>query len=248
MIKTNMHIHSKYSWDSKMKIEDIARILVENNVRYAAITDHVEFDREDFLYVKQKMLLRYLEINEINKKYEGKLKLLTAVEISEPHWHQDKVEKLLELCDLDFVMGSHHNIINLKTSDNRKYVTYLYYREILRMIEKGNFDVLGHLDYINRYYQEDYSDDKQIKEVFEAIKEHNKIIEINTSAKRRAGLNLFPSIDKLNCYKLVGNYVTIGTDAHREHELVDNLDQAEEVSQEIGLEPIIFQKRKKTRI
>lgn len=120
---------------------------------------------------------------------------------------------------------------------------------MLKMIEKGNFDVLGHMDYMNRYYGLDYSDYYQVKEVLCAIKEHNKIIDINTSVERRAGLNLFPSIDKVCRYKLlIGNYVTIGTDAHRGDELVDNLEQAEYLTQEIGLEPVIFQKRKKTRI
>ena len=39
----NMHIHSNYSFDSKMKLESIAKTLIENNVKYAGITDHVEF-------------------------------------------------------------------------------------------------------------------------------------------------------------------------------------------------------------
>ena len=70
------------------------------------------------------------------------------------------------------------------------------------------------------------------------------MIEVNTSAERRAGLNLFPSIDKICRYKLVSDYVTIGTDAHRENELVDNLESAEYLSEEIGLQPVIFETRK----
>ena len=146
-------------------------------------------------------------------------------------------------------MGSIHKIDKSGTTDlDKKRITYLYYKEMLKMIEKGNFDVVGHLDYINRYYGKDYSEYNQVKEVLEAIKEHKKIIEINTSAERRVGLNLFPSIDKLTRYRLVDTSVTIGTDAHRYHELADNLEQAEMACQEFGLEPVIFQKRKKTRI
>lgn len=87
MINTNMHIHSKYSWDSKMEIEDIARILVENDIPYASLTNHVEFDREDLHYVLSKLSARHLEIKQVNEKYEGKLTLLESVEISEPHWY-----------------------------------------------------------------------------------------------------------------------------------------------------------------
>lgn len=201
MVKTNMHIHSKYSWDSKMEIPRIAKILVENNAQYAVLTDHVELDRETLDCI-----------------------LLESIEISEPHWHPDKVEYLLEHTDLDFIMGSIHKIDKNGKSDlDKKRITYLYY--------KG-----------------DYSDNSQVKEIITAIKEHDRIIEVNTSAKKRANLNLFPSIDKLSYYKLVNSDVTIGTDAHRYNELTDNLEQAELVCQEIGLESVIYQKRKKTRI
>lgn len=201
MVKTNMHIHSKYSWDSKMEIPRIAKILVENNAQYAVLIDHVELDRETLDCI-----------------------LLEGIEISEPHWYPDKVEYLLEHTDLDFIMGSIHKIDKNGKSDlDKKRITYLYY--------KG-----------------DYSDNSQVKEIITAIKEHDRIIEVNTSAKKRANLNLFPSIDKLSYYKLVNSDVTIGTDAHRYNELTDNLEQAELVCQEIGLESVIYQKRKKTRI
>ena len=245
MTRMNMHIHSEYSWDSKMKLEDIAKILVEHGIRYAAITDHVEFDREDIMFVRKKFSQRDHEMNEINKQYEGRLKLLKGVEISEPDLYPEQIKTLIDVFDFDFVMGSIHDIPNLKTSKNRKYVTYLYYQRMLKMIEAGNIDVVGHLDYINKYYHGDYSDFNQVTEVLHAIKEHDQMIEVNTSAERRAGLNLFPSIDKICRYKLVSDYVTIGTDAHRENELVDNLESAEYLSEEIGLQPVIFEKRKR---
>ncbi len=245
MEKMNLHIHSEYSWDSKMKISDIARILAEHGIKYAAITDHVEFDRETMDFIRYKFFKRSHELNEMNKQYEGKIKLLSAVEISEPQWYKEQVQMLTEIFDFDFVMGSIHHIPNLKTSKNKKYVTYLYYQKVLEMIENGMIDVVGHLDYIDKYYHGDYSDSNQIAEILHAIKEHNQIIEINTSAERRAGLNLFPSIYKLSQYKLISDNVTIGTDAHRETELVDNLDSAEYICEELGLQRVIFEKRKR---
>ena len=245
MKRMNLHIHSEYSWDSKMKISDIVRILVEHGISYAAITDHVEFDRETMDYIRYKFFKRSHELNEMNKQYEGKIKILSGVEISEPQCYKEQVQMLTDKFDFDFVMGSIHHIPNLKTSKNKKYVTYLYYREMLEMIENGMIDVVGHLDYINKYYHGDYSDPNQIAEVLHAIKEHNQIIEINTSAERRAGLNLFPNLNKICLYKLVSDYVTIGTDAHKENELVDNLDSAEYICEELGLQPVIFEKRKR---
>ena len=173
MIKTNMHIHSKYSWDSDMELQTIAEILMENKVEYAAITDHVEFDREDLNYVLSKFLIRNLEIDRINEKYQGKLRLLKAVEISEPHWYKEQVQWLTDKREFDFVMGSIHCYPKIVQEESEKYGTYLYYREILKMIEHNQIDVIGHLDYINRHYKKDYTDPSQLDEVILAIKEHN---------------------------------------------------------------------------
>jgi len=245
MIKQNMHIHSKYSWDSKMEINEIAKILVEKNIRYAAITDHVEFKHESLLSVLMNLKIRNLEIDKINKLYEGKLTLLKAVEISEPHLYKEKVEALAEL-RLDFIMGSIHNIDKTGTTNLEKNKIYRrYYQEVLKMIEANQIDVVGHLDYINRYYDKDYKEIKQVYEVLKAIKEHNQIIEINTSAERRMGANTFPSLEKICSYTLTQRDIMIGTDAHQYNELTDNLDQAEAIVNELALKPVIYQKRKR---
>lgn len=244
----NMHIHSKYSYDSKMEIDSIAKILAEKGIKYAAITDHVEFNREPLSYVLMKLKFRNLEIDHINYLYRGKIKLLKAVEISEPHLYKSKVEELKDL-DLDFIMGSIHNTEkSFNTKSEKVHSYYLYYRELLKMIEANQIDVIGHLDYINRYYNQDYSLPNQVNEVIKAIKEHNQIIEINTSAKRRCNFNTFPNLEKLAHYKLNQSEITIGTDAHQYDELVDNLTYVDNITEELDLKPVVFQKRKRINL
>ncbi len=249
MIKQNMHIHSNYSWDSKMDIDTIAKILVENNISYGALTDHVELDREPLPYVITKLKIRNVDIDRINQQYQGKLTLLKAVEISEPHWYPDQVEKLSQEVELDFIMGSVHSIPkDIESKYGREDATYQYYREILEMIRADQIDVVGHLDYINRYYEKDYSFFRQVTDVLDAIKEHNMIIEINTSAERRCHLNVFPSLDKICRYRFRQNEIIIGTDAHTPNELTDHLEQAEVITNELGLKPVIYQKRKRINL
>lgn len=253
MIKQNMHIHSKYSWDcqkdGKMEIDEIARILYKNGIKYGAITDHVEFDKEPLPYVLTKLKIRNLEIDRVNELYQGKVILLKAVEISEPHLYKDKVESLSKL-DLDFLMGSIHKIVKNATTDYDKiHAKYLYYSEIMKMIENNQIDVIGHLDYIDKYYGRGYYSYYQIKDIISAIIEKNLILEINTSSKRRVNLDLFPSINKMCEYKILGgNNVTIGTDAHQYSELTDNLSQAEIIADELNLKPVIYQKRKRINL
>lgn len=246
MISQNMHIHSKYSWDSKMEIEEIARILFENGIKYGALTDHVEFDREPLMQVLAKFKIRNLEIDQINEKYEGKVKLLKAVEISEPHLYKDQVNALKEL-ELDFLMGSIHRIDRKAETDVEKRNAFrLYYQELLKMVEANQIDVVGHLDYINKYYEKDYQDVHQVFEVIQAIKENNQIIEINTSGARRNNSNTFPSLEKICTYMMRDQReIMIGTDAHRYNELLDNLSQTEIITETLSLKPVIYEKRKR---
>lgn len=245
MISQNMHIHSKYSWDCKMEIEDIAKVLLENNIKYGAITDHVEFDREPIPYILTKLKIRNLEIDEINKRFNGKVVLLKGLEISEPHIYKDQVSRISDL-DLDFIMGSIHRIETGATNQIDIWKIYSkYYQDVLNMIEDNQIDVVGHLDYINRYYGYNNEPLNKLKEIMIAIKEHNQIIEINTSAQRRCRMNVFPSLDKICKYRLYNQDIIIGTDAHRKEELTDNLEQAEIITKELGLKPVILQKRKR---
>lgn len=253
MTRQNMHIHSKYSWDcqkwGRMEVEEIAKILYENGIRYGAITDHVEFDREPLPFVLTKFKIRNLEIDRANELYEGKVTLLKAAEISSPHLYSDKVEALNEL-DMDFLMGSIHKIERKsKTEYDKIHANYLYYAEMLKMIQKGQIDVVAHFDYVDRYHGKGHSSMYQVADVIKAIQEHDLILEINTSADRRTSFSTFPSIEKLCNYKVSGgSQVMIGTDAHQYSELLDGLQHGEEIADELALKPVIYQKRKRINI
>ena len=114
------------------------------------------------------------------------------------------------------------------------------------MVEANQVDIIGHLDYINRYYKHDYSDKALINEILYKITENNLILEVNTSAPRRTdGLYLsFPNIQKLEDYAKLNKYVTIGTDAHKLDELAYSLQENYEITKMLKLEPVIFSKRK----
>lgn len=250
MVKQNLHIHSNYSFDSKMTLETIAQILIADGVYYGGIADHVDFKYDkDPQEVIKNLKIRNNEIDRINNKYNGKIKLLKAVEIGSPHLYKKEVEMLNEL-DLDYIMGSIHDIDkNVTTSTAKRSKTYNYYEEMIEMVKANQIDVLGHIDYINRYYGEDYSDSKQIAELFFRMKDNGIIPEINTSAKRRLGKkqSTFPSITKLQRYSKmsdINNKTIIGSDAHQEDELLDNLDDAIRIAGFYNLRPVIFEKRK----
>ena len=233
MVKANNHIHSNFSWDCKMDLDKIVKTLRESNIKYGTITDHIEFPSEAMPYIFTKFKIRNLELGRINKIENGNIVLLNGVEISEPHLYKEKISDLSSL-GLDVIYGSiHHFFTRAQTESDMKLAYRQYYKEVLKMIEIGQIDVVAHLDYINRYYDRDYSDINQVKEILQAIIENNMALEINTSAKRRTIHNItkydiFPTIDKLEMYfDLGGEKIVIGSDAHAVNELTDNLDIVE---------------------
>lgn len=230
MVKVNNHIHSKFSWDSKMELDDIVKKFKEDNIKYGTITDHIEFTHEALPYVLTMLKIRNLELGRINKLEKGEVILLSGVEISEPHLYKDQVTALDGL-GLDCILGSiHHFNTRAQTESDKKLAYKQYYQDVLKMVEANQIDILSHLDYINRYYDADYSDPSQVKEILEAIIEKDIALEINTSANRRTKLNeahydTFPTMDKLEMYfDLGGEKLVIGSDAHRPCEVLDNLD------------------------
>ena len=250
MRASDMHIHSKYSWDSKMEIESAVKELIKYGIYYAGICDHVEFNYEKVDEVIEKFKIRNLEIDELNDKYYGKIKILKGAEISSPYLYPDKVERLKEL-DLDYLMGSIHKFDrNAKTGFQLNKATYDYYKSVLEMVKANQVDIIGHFDYINRYYKTDYSDSDFIEEIFEEINKTDLIIEVNTSAPRRTeGLySSFPSINKMEMYASLKKEITLGTDAHKESELNKMLSENSYIVNRKGLEPVVFEKRKMLKI
>lgn len=244
LLRENMHLYSNYSWDSNARINDIAEELIKQDINVAAVTDHVEFDREEPEEVITKFRIRNMEIDKINKNYAGKLKLLKGIEVSSPHKYKSQL-KAIKVIDFDVIIGSIHSIPRAVTDLEKRNNTYRYYEEIKKMVAAGGFDIVGHLDYINRYYGNGYTDYGQLCEVFAEIKHQDMIIEANTSGVRRCNQACFPSPEKLSLYKEFSTDITIGTGAHEIWELNNNLLNTEYLVNHLGLRPVYYEKRKK---
>lgn len=246
---TNMHIHSNYSFDCKMKLSRIASILNQKGIRYAAITDHVEFRLETIQEVLEKLKIRDLEIDQLNEKFQN-ITLLKGIEVSEPYLYPKEME-ILKNFELDYILGSIHRIIrNAKNYYDRKDVYKKYYDDVLKMVEFGHIDAVGHLDYIRRYYEDmNYTDASQFHEVLSSIISNHLLLEINTSAERRVHGCFFPSISSIQEYiSLGGKNVVVGSDAHQEEELDDQIEKVTEFCKDLKLDIGIFHGRKFEKI
>ncbi|MDE6141313.1 MAG: histidinol-phosphatase HisJ family protein [Bacilli bacterium] len=225
------HMHSIYSYDGQMCITDMIERGISLGLKYMAFTEHLEFSQ---ITLKQ-FLNRYKvysdEIDRLKDQYPN-MTLIKGVEFSNPEKYPKELDIINKL-SLDYIIGSNHE----SPKDQSELEILKYYKNILEMVKLGGIDSLGHLDYLRRKYDDSFTNnaslkkirDDLLKEIYSNIIKYDISLEINSSAVRRCSLDSFPSSEKLNLYKSCGGKkVTIGSDAHRLHEIYDAIPQINE--------------------
>lgn len=234
--QADMHIHSEFSFDSSMTIEDIIKNLKSQKVKYIGISDHVEFASSAPLDVVDTIKKRNELIDKLSESYD--ITVLKGLEISEPHNYQKEMEYLKRISDIDYIIGSVHQLNGkyLSSQASRKNIINKYFEEVLKMIKYANIDILGHLDYLKRYKSLDGMDTDLIYQILEILKFSNIALEVNTSGIRRCG-ETFPNNFILEEYaRLGGKRITLGSDAHEESELYASVKETSKSLKELKLD------------
>ena len=246
--KADMHIHSSFSWDSKQNITYIAEKLDKKNITYGGLADHVEFafqPEPEVLYMLKK---RNKELAKIEDSH--KVELLQGIEVSEPHLYPHEMEILKDVDNIDFILGSIHHVYGMPLKKLKELGNCydLYLNSVLQMVETANIDAVAHLDYIKRYFAGNFQNDV-LKQILETIIDRDLALEINTSGYRRCG-EYFPSSDILDLYaSLGGKKIILGSDAHHDREINENIDEAREfLSENYNFQEGIIKKRRFRRI
>ena len=104
-----------------------------------------------------------------------------------------------------------------------EWVVRTYFRQMMRMVEQGGFDIVGHFDKIGHNASqfrpgidcEPWYDDL-VRDLFEAIMDHHYIIEINTKAWEEFG-RFFPNQRYFGMLRDAHSPVVFSSDAHWPH-------------------------------
>ena len=241
---SDYHIHSKYSFDGNQTIEQIILKAISMELNEICLTEHISFDPKDSSYNFFDFKDYENEIQRLSSKYSGKINIKKGLEIGEYHLYKDDFDKYFKEHNLDFIIGSIHNLNGkgFRTNIAENGVTYTYktyFKEILDFVQMGDFDVLGHLDLVQRYAFEyggvynfnDYKD--YIYEILKVIISRGKGIEVNTSGL--ANNLLFPKLEILHMYKdLKGEILTVGSDAHTSNRVGEKISYAYDMLKDIG--------------
>ena len=110
------HVHSNNSFDGKNSIEEMCKKAIEINLSEICFTEHFSVDPRDVSYHVLNYEKYFSEIEKAKEKFSDKIKIKCGLEIGEPHLKQYKkdLEKEMKRMNLDFIIGSIHNIDGVK--------------------------------------------------------------------------------------------------------------------------------------
>ena len=231
MYKADYHMHTALSPDSEASIESQVETAIRRGFNEIAITDHFEFDLINDRWELTLDLDEYIQtILFYKEQYKDKITIRLGVEVGFETRYKKEIETLLKDRPFDFIICSTHKCEGQELyygdffkGKPQKEAYTTYFEHVLDTLKNfDNFNVYGHLDYVNRYGDypvkildtHDYWD--QITEILRILIEKGKGLEVNTSGIRYGLGHFNPQIPVLREYaKMGGEIITIGSDSHQ---------------------------------
>lgn len=222
------HVHTAFSADSKMRIEDACKAAVQNGLGGVIFTDHVDLPSSKWIFdpVARAASIKSYLANESPVKLE----ILQGVELGfQPHV-VDVSTQFVRSFPFDFVLLSVHKVAGMEISDAAFHEwrsieerCRCYIEEIYTSVDQfDDFDVVGHIGYILRYLPRGHTLEEfpccceLLDKLFVRIIQKGKGIEVNASGYRYGLENPSPTSYLLRRYReLGGELITLGSDAHK---------------------------------
>ena len=239
------HIHTTYSEDSTINMEECVKHAINLKLDEICFTDHIDYGAPFCFCCDTKNYTK--DIYQLQEKYKDKISIKLGMEFGFQAHHKEYFENIFNKHPFDFILLSFH-LIHDKDLWDRSFqkgktqaqFNRQYYEEIYKSVQiYNNYSVLGHLDLIRRYDDFGEYPFEKSKDIIEAILleaiSNNKGIELNTSSFRYKLQDLMPSTDILKFYKdLGGEIITIGSDSHYLNHLNFKIDEMREFLKSIG--------------
>ncbi len=252
MIKSDYHMHTNYSPDSNEKMEDMVKSAIKLGFDEIVFTDHQEYTVFETPYSNEIDFDKYIiEYSDLKERYKKDINILLGIELGLDSKIIDKTNEISKKYPFDFIIASSHNVEGQDIyfvckeffADKDKKTAYgIYFNEMLENIKNNeDFCVYAHMDYIIRYasYESNYFTYSDFHDILDMILKEiiykGKGIEINTSGFAYGLNQAHPSLEIVKRYReLGGEIITIGSDAHKQANIGQFFDRAEEILKTAG--------------
>lgn len=261
------HVHSEWSWDAYAgSMERTCAQAVEVGLPAVAFTEHVDhtvwtvapgtLDGHDHLASLMAGdgtltpprfdVDGYLESIERCRHLFPELRILSGLELGEPHWHSEQVAKILAAGTFDRVLGSLHCLptddgfteppglfVNRDASDvMRDYLT-----ELPQLVTDSDaFAVVAHVDYPIRYWPDHAGPfelaqfEEEYRHALRAIASTGRALEVNTKIPLRTTILRW-------WHEEGGEAITFGSDAHEPSAIARGFGEAVDMATAHGFRP-----------
>lgn len=257
MYLTDYHTHTVLSPDSETPLSAMADAAVAAGLDELCVTDHCDLlelygapvDHYDWPPALE-------QYRQTAPRYAGKLTIRLGLEFGMPHLNPALSRTILDQPELDFVLGSVHNLCPERGGTDFYYVDYPdeaacyaalddYFSSMAKLAVTDFYDVLSHIIYPLRYMDHPISLDRygdQLDAIFQSAAERGRGIEINTW-RGRTLKEWLPVLRRFQAKG--GEIVTIGSDAHIPDGVGKGVREACQVLQEAGFRYLAtYEKRK----
>ena len=252
----DLHVHTEWSYDAPDgDMERSCARAIEIGLPAIAFTDHADFVKvhPDQYCVD---IVRYHQaIERCRARFKG-LRILSGVELGEPHWFAGDTAAILASGPLDRVIGSVHCIrIGDRLVDASQFPSLpedehlpavrAYFAEVLDMLRSGQpFEALGHLDYPKRYWrpglapyrEEDY--EEEIRSILGECVRLGLVLEANTTRNDAGESRFCPGAKAIRWWhEMGGDAVSFGSDAHSPDRVAAGFELAAQIVEAAGFKP-----------
>lgn len=256
------HLHTNHSFDSKTSMEEVCREAIRKGIAEICFTEHYSVNPKLPTYGHMNFESYLYSIQQCRSKFKNEINIKAGIELCEPHLMKETYIDELSGRELDFILGSVHNINEEKLRSYMKNKTpeevySRFFEEVYHLVSCSDIDVIAHFDLMKRYGMTsigNYNFEKHrdiIEQILTKAIECNIGLEINTSGLRNEKINeTFPDVDILAMYKsLGGEILTIGSDSHEVNSVGSHFKEARNMAKEVGFQYIFkFERRKPSKI
>lgn len=233
MILKDLHVHTSYC-DGKNTPTEIVQVALEKGLTCIGFSGHAHtpFD-ESYCMMLEDIEMYKTEIYDLKEKYGDKIEILCGIE--QDYYATSDTKKF------DYVIGSVHyikvgdeylsidedaetlrNIVEVYFGGNQYSFAEAYFDTVSNVVEKTNADIIGHLDLLTKFNEEDelFNETNPCyvnawKKAVDNLLKYDKPFEINMGAISRGYRTTpYPSKDIIEYIKDNGGKLVLSSDSH----------------------------------
>lgn len=249
---TNYHSHCLYC-DGRADMEAFVRFALSEGFSSYGFSSHAPLPFPTSWTMEWDRMDDYLsEFHRLKAKYAERIELYVGLEIdyldetSHPgiarfrnlplDYRIGSVHMLPtadgEVVDIDVPVDTFCRLVDVRFGGDLDRVVHLYYDRLLRMVELGGFDIVGHADkmhynascYRRGLLDEEWYDDL-VRSYFQEIARHGYQVEVNTKSYLDKHV-LFPNVRYFSYLNKLGIRVQVNSDAHYPERINDGRREA----------------------